>query len=91
MLKIHCVSVFQAGSNAHFPKIREIYILSRTKACRQQAGNTYMRGGRDCRDAERQKGSEHLERGYGMIVVSCLLRPQENPTLPLYKMKQKPS
>lgn len=26
-----------------------------------------------------------------MIVVSCLLRPQENPTLPLYKMKQKPS
>lgn len=44
-----------------------------------------MRGGRDCRDAERQKGSEHLERGYGMMVVSCLLRPQEDLTLPFIK------
>lgn len=41
---------------------------------------------------DRQKGSEHLERGYGMIVVSCLLQPQEDP-IPLspYKTKQEPS
>lgn len=31
----------------------------------------------------RQKGSEHLERGCRLIVVSCLLSPQEDPnTLP---------
>ena len=79
MLKIHCASVFQAGSNAHFPKIREIYILSRTKACRQQAGNTYMRGGRDCRDAERQKGSEHLERGQMCAISSPHLQQLDWP------------
>lgn len=62
-----------------------MYTHSHTKACRQQAGDTNMRGGRDCRDAERQKGSEHLERGYGMMVVSCLLRPQEDLTLPFIK------
>lgn len=30
----------------------EVYILTHTKACRQQAGDTNMRCGRDCRDAE---------------------------------------
>lgn len=31
--------------------------------------------------SDRQKGGEHLERGYGMIVVSCLLRPNAPPSL----------
>lgn len=28
---------------------------------------------------DRQKGGEHLERRFGLIVVSCLLGPQEDP------------
>lgn len=27
---------------------------------------------------DRQEGGEHLERGFGLIVISCLLGPQED-------------
>lgn len=39
---------------------------------------------------DRQKGGEHLERGCRLIVVNCLLSPQEDPNIPpsIIKLKQ---
>lgn len=64
-------------------RAREIYSLLHPNLNPSKAGDTNMRCGKDCRNAERQKTGEHLERGCWLIVVSCLLSPQEDPnTLP---------
>lgn len=42
------------------------------------------------RQRDRQEGCEHLERGSGLVIVGCLLGPQEDPSaFPPYKTQPK--
>lgn len=70
----------------------ETYTLSHTQACRaaKLVIQTWGVGGIVEMLRDRQKGGEHLERGCRLIVVNCLLSPQEDPNIPpsIIKLKQ---